>query len=147
MAQLQRKLDASWLDRISLSMYIDYQPARWRVKPLDQKHTQHVITQLKTITEAVWALQQKRWGSGEHNGTVKSLDQLAQLTVTDEAFSLLHQIKQQQSFSERSYNKLLLVASTIADIEAVINHQTNSPAVAAKHIAEATQLRIKLFSS
>lgn len=145
--QLQRKLDASWLDRMSLSMYIDYQPTRWQVQPLDQELTSGIISQLKAIVQTVWVQQQKRWGVGWHNGIVRSLDQLAQLEVSDEALSLLRQTKQQQSLSERSSNKLLLVASTIADIESASNHASSRPVVEARHVAEATQFRIKLFSS
>jgi len=145
--QLQRKLDAAWLDRMSLCMYIDYQPTSWQVKPLSLEVTQQKVSQLKSITEAVWMRQQKRWGAGWHNGRVKNLEQIAQLVVSKEAQLLLQQTKQHQFLSERSCNKLLLVASTIADIDAVTNNHANSIAVDAKHVAEAVQFRAKLFSS
>lgn len=147
LSQLQRKLDAAWLDRMSLCMYIDYQPTKWRVKPLSLAVTQQKISELKSITEAVWVLQQKRWGVGGHDGTVRNIDQIAQLVVTKDAQSLLQQTKQHQFLSERSCNKLLLVASTIADIEAVTRNHASSPTVDTKHVAEAAQFRAKLISS
>lgn len=144
---LQRKLDASWLDRIGLSMYIDYQPAQWHNQPLSKTEVNQKITRLKTVIRSVWKLQEQRWGAGIHNGMVRGVDQIAQLQLTSDAQTLVLKTKQQQLLSERGCNSVLLVASTIADIESIAQHQSITPIIEAKHIAEALQFRFRLLSS
>lgn len=137
--QLRRKFDTAWLDRISMSCYIDYQPTKWRYRPLTQSQLIQKIQAMQSTVLAVWEIQQKRWGIGHHSGTTQLLGQVSQLKITEEANELLQQTKRQLLLSERSYNNVLRVARTITDIESVTNSEVNT--ITPQHVAEALQYR------
>lgn len=147
MLNFRRKLDAAFLDRMGLTMYIDYQPNNWQKAIFQPSETGQMIKKLKQVISAVWDIQRLRWGDGRHDGTTKNSTQIMSLGLTNDAQLMLKRAKQSRILSERGCGKLLLVARTIADVDAVSNNKPVTSNMEAVHLAEALQYRTKLFSS
>ena len=93
----------------------------------------HSSATIREQVEAAMALQWQRQGKYNSQLTVAELDAMPH--VHEEAKQLLAQVMKKLNLSARIYHRLIKVARTIADFEAVA-------AIEKQHIAEALQYRV-----
>ncbi len=125
-AQYQKKLSGPLIDRFDLFVHITRSPIQKLTKP-DHAATQRIFENI----ERARTIQLQR-GKLNHQLDIEDLKMYCEISL--ESQKLLFQAVEKFNLSNRAYLKILKIARTIADIDAMEKIQTH-------HIMEAIQFR------
>ncbi len=141
--EYQDKLSGPLLDRIDLQVETGAVSIADLGAPMPQNETSAVVA---ARVAACRAFQHERYeslapGMGYLNATIPPT-LLEQVAVLDEAArALLHEAADRLKLSARAYHRLLRVARTVADMEAVVTGCRPADVIARTHIAESMGYR------
>jgi magnesium chelatase family protein len=133
MQRYMGKLSGPLLDRIDL--HIEVQPVPF--EKLSEKRTGESSKLIRERVASARSVQTKRYDSRKdiHYNAQMNVKQIREFCVLDEASQqLIKQAMKNLNLSARAYDRILKVARTIADLEAM-------DSIAPQHIAEAIQYR------
>lgn len=129
--QYRRKISGPILDRIDLQIEVSRIP----IKDIHHKETSESSKTIKERVERAREIQMKRFKKTNlFNGRMTSSMLKKFCILTDSANNLLLTASERFHFSARTYNKIIKVARTIADLE-------GQEYISQIHVGEAIQLR------
>ncbi|PIR74130.1 MAG: magnesium chelatase [Candidatus Magasanikbacteria bacterium CG10_big_fil_rev_8_21_14_0_10_47_10] len=131
-ARYQKKISGPLLDRIDLHVDVP----RIDFEKLSDNSSAEPSAKIRARVEAARQIQQNRFANSTRitNSEMTNRDIKTYCQLNDESLDLLRQAVATLHLSARSYNRILKIGRTIADLEA-------SPHILTKHVAEAIQYR------
>lgn len=125
-----KKIDKALMDRFQIKITVEN-------PKFDSGNNNYNIKEIQEIISKCIKIQMKRYNSSEiRNGTISNNLIQGYISLSDNCLKLLKIFSNKYNISRRSYNNIIKVARTIADIE-------NSYLIEEKHIFEAIKYNAK----